>query len=134
LPDEPPADREAELDRRVAVWRMLAGDALPFDPEEFRRWEERAIDHAGDLSSTTAHALATPTPLARGAELGGITTPTLVIQGPLDQINPPPHGRHLAESIPGARLVEIPGMGHALPSAVHRPLAEVILAHTHQHP
>jgi 10-carbomethoxy-13-deoxycarminomycin esterase/esterase len=57
-----------------------------------------------------------------------------VIQGPQDPINPPPHGQHLAEMIPGTRLVEIPGMGHALPTAVHRPLAEAILAHTHQHP
>lgn len=27
----PATDREVELDRRVAAWRMLAGDALPFD-------------------------------------------------------------------------------------------------------
>ncbi|MGH8904381.1 MAG: alpha/beta fold hydrolase [Egibacteraceae bacterium] len=131
---EPAADREVELDRRVAVWRMLAGDVLTFDPEEARQWEERAIDHAGDLASTTAHALATPPPLARRAELGGITAPTLVIQGTEDPLFPPPHGRHLADMIPGARLVEIPGMGHVMPSVVHRPLADAILAHTHQHP
>jgi pimeloyl-ACP methyl ester carboxylesterase len=131
---EPAADREAELDRRIGMWRMLAGDVLAFDAQEFRKWEERAIDHAGDLTSTTAHAMAALTPLTRGAELSGITTPTLVIQGSQDPINPPPHGRHLAESIPGARLVEIPGMGHALPTAIHRPLAEAILAHTRQHP
>lgn len=82
---------------------------------------------------TTAHALATPTPLTRGVELGGITTPTLVIQGTEDPFFPPPHGRHLAQAISGARLVEIPGMGHVMPSVVHRPLADAILAHTHQH-
>ncbi|MGH8888007.1 MAG: alpha/beta fold hydrolase [Egibacteraceae bacterium] len=130
----PTADREAEVDRRVRVWRALAGDVLAFDPEEFRRREERAIDHAGDLAVATGHALAAATPLARGAELGGITTPTLVIQGPQDPLFPLPHGRHLAEVIPDARLVEIPGMGHALPSVAHGPLADAILAHTHQHP
>ncbi len=129
----PATDREAELDRRVEVWRALAGGVLPFDSAEFRRLEERAIEHAGTLVPSTAHALATPVPLARGAELGGITTSTLVIQGPEDPLNPPPHGRHLAEAIPGSRLVEIPGMGHALPSAVHRPLAEAILTHTSEH-
>ncbi len=126
---EPVADRTAELDRRVAEWRALSGEVLPFDAEEFRRWEERSIDHAGSLVQPSAHALATPVPLERGAELRGITTPTLVIQGPKDPLNPPPHGRHLADCIPGARLVEIPGMGHALPRAVHRPLADAILAH-----
>jgi pimeloyl-ACP methyl ester carboxylesterase len=130
---EPATDREAELDRRVAIWQALAGDALPFDPQEFRRREEKAIDHAGDLASTLAHSLALPTPPERGAELSGITTPTLVIHGTHDPYFPPPHGRHLAEVIPGARLVEIPGMGHAFPSVVHRPLADAILAHTHQH-
>lgn len=49
LGQEPATDRDAELDRRVAVWRALSGDVLPFDPEEFRRGAERAIDHAGDL-------------------------------------------------------------------------------------
>ncbi len=129
---EPTRDRASELDRRVAEWRALSGDRLPFDADEFRRWEERVIDHAGSLVQPMAHAMATPVPLARGAELRGITTPTLVIQGGQDPLNPPPHGRHLAESIPGARLVELPDMGHALPSAIHLPLAHAILAHTHR--
>ncbi|HEV3360926.1 MAG TPA: alpha/beta fold hydrolase [Pseudonocardiaceae bacterium] len=126
---EPGADREAELDRRVAEWRLLAGDELPFDANEFRRWEQRDIDHSGTLAKPSAHARATPVPTSRGAELTGISTPTLVVQGMLDPLNPPPHGRHLADQIPGARLLEVPGMGHALPGAVHPVLAEAILTH-----
>ena len=76
------------------------------------------------------HAFAAPFPVSRGKELRGVTTPTLIIQGMLDPLNPPPHGRHLAELIPGARLVEIGDMGHALPTAVHRRIADLILAHT----
>ncbi|WNG45948.1 alpha/beta fold hydrolase [Archangium minus] len=129
---EPVRDRASELDRRVAEWRALSGDKLPFDASEFRRYEERVIDHAGSLVQPSAHALATPVPLVRGAELRGITTPTLVIQGGQDPLNPPPHGLHLAQSIPGARLVELPNMGHALPSAIHQPLADAILEHTHR--
>lgn len=124
---EAAADREAELDRRAAEWQALSGDGLPFDAAEFRRWEERAIDHAGTLAQPFAHALAAPVPTSRGAELRGVTTPTLVVQGQRDPLNPPPHGRHLAGLIPGARLVEIPGLGHALPRAVHGALAELIL-------
>ncbi len=127
---EPGRDREAELEWRVEEWRLLSGGGLPFIESEFRRWEEKAIAHAGTHQQPTAHALAAPFPVERGAELRTITTPTLVIQAPHDPLNPPPHGRHLAELIPGARLVELPGMGHALPSAVHRPLAELILEHT----
>jgi pimeloyl-ACP methyl ester carboxylesterase len=124
------ADTEAEIDRRVAEWRALSGNALPFDEAEFRSWERRAIDHAGTRVQPRNHAFATPAPLSRGADLGRVTTPTLVVQAALDPLNPPPHGRHLADLVPGARLAEIAGMGHALPSAVHRPLADLILAHT----
>lgn len=126
---EPGRDREAELAWRVEGWRLLSGGG-PFVESDFRRQEEKAIAHAGTHQQPTAHALATPFPVERGAELRSVTTPTLVIQAPRDPLNPPPHGRHLAELIPGARLVEIPGMGHALPSAVHQPLAELILEHT----
>ncbi|QRN98007.1 hypothetical protein JRI60_02730 [Archangium violaceum] len=106
--------------------RTLAGDALPFDAAEFRRYEERAMEHAGTIVQPTAHALATPVALSRGTELRQVTTPTLVIQAPKDPLNPPPHGRHLAGLIPGARLAEIPGMGHALPRVIHESLAELI--------
>ena len=51
----------------------------------------------------------------------------MVLQAPLDPINPPPHGRLLAAAIPGARCAEIAGMGHALPGAVHRPLVRHLL-------
>lgn len=128
---EPGRDREAELAWRIEEWRVLSGGELPFVESEFRRLEEKAIEHAGTHQQPTAHAFATPFPVERGRELRSVTTPTLVIQAPRDPLNPPPHGRHLAEMIPGARLVEIPGMGHALPSAVHRQLADLILEHTH---
>ena len=48
----------------------------------------------------------------------------------LDPVFPPAHARHLAALIPSARLVTVPRMGHALPSALLEPLAAAILAHT----
>lgn len=41
-----------------------------------------------------------------------IAAPTLVISGTADRIVPPENSRILAERIPGAKLVELPGMGH----------------------
>ncbi|MDX5577425.1 alpha/beta hydrolase, partial [Streptomyces sp. ID01-9D] len=54
------------------------------------------------------------------------------ISAPAEPVAPPPHAEHLAQVIRGARLVEIPGMGHALPREVHAPLAAAILDHTGQ--
>ena len=124
-------DPEEELAWRVQHWRILNGDAVPFDPAEFRALEERVIAHSRTAAASFAHALADQAGLERDpAALAALTVPTLVIEAPEDPINPPPHATYLAGTIGGARLVSIPGMGHALPSAVVPQLAEEILAHT----
>jgi len=47
--------------------------------------------------------------------LGRVRVPTLVVRGERDLLVPAEAGRSWAESVPGARLVEIPGAGHCLP-------------------
>jgi 3-oxoadipate enol-lactonase len=47
-------------------------------------------------------------------ELRDLTVPTLVITGTADVIVPPANGRLLADLLPHAELVEIPGAGHAV--------------------
>ena len=127
-----PRDRAAEVAFNVEHWRLLSGAARggPFEEAEFRALEERIRDHAGHDEPTVAHALADPSNLARGHELARVRTPTLVIDAPLDPVFPPPNAPHLAALIPAARLVTIPRMGHALPSALIPALADAILAHT----
>lgn len=44
--------------------------------------------------------------------LGSVRTPTLVVVGAEDIVNPPHVSRALAGLIPGARFAEIPGVGH----------------------
>lgn len=125
-----PRDERSELTWRVEHWRRLHGTALPFDPLEFRALEQRLIAHAGRSDSPAAHAQADPGGLDRGDELATITVPTLVVEAPEDPVNPPPHASYLTERIgTAARLVTIPGMGHALPSTILTPLAEAILSH-----
>ncbi|MGW5849825.1 alpha/beta fold hydrolase [Streptomyces sp. NPDC055254] len=123
---------EEELGRRVRRWKLFSGDRVAFDEADFRRWEQQAIDHSGSLSEPQVHYAVQPPPRERAAELRGVRVPTQVIQATQDPIAPPPHGRHLADQIPGADLVEIEGMGHALPASVHRPLAEAVLRHVHR--
>jgi len=54
----------------------------------------------------------------------------LVLHGTEDPMFPPAHAEATAAAIPGARLVMIEGMGHALPMALDARLAEEILRHT----
>jgi pimeloyl-ACP methyl ester carboxylesterase len=124
--------REQEIAFSLDHWRLLSGAAAGghFDPDEFRALEERVRAHTGHDGPIAAHALAEQSGLARGRELAGVSTPTLVIEAPLDPVYPPAHARHLERTIPGARRVTVPRMGHALPAAVLPSLAEAILAHT----
>jgi len=50
----------------------------------------------------------------RRADLGRLQMPALVIHGDRDRIIQPSGGRATAAAIPGAELLEIPGMGHDL--------------------
>lgn len=122
--------RADELAWRVEHWRILAGSVLPFHADEFRRLEERIMDHAGRHDNPVAHARAAATGLERAAELARVRISTLVIEAPEDPVNPPPHAEHLARLIPTARLVTIPGMGYALSDVIVNPLCQAILAHT----
>lgn len=128
-------DRESELDRRVEFWRLLHGDALPFDPAEYRRLEERAIAHAGTIAPATGHVRLGGVPLPRGADdLRGVTAPTLVVQGTEDLFYPPGFGRHLVGLLPDAELLVVDGLGHSLPAAAHRVVADAVLDHVRRHP
>ncbi|MCX4826023.1 alpha/beta fold hydrolase [Streptomyces sp. NBC_01142] len=124
---------EAELERRVEHWRILGGNQLPFDAEYARALERKVIEHTGHYATSTAHARADASNLDRTEQLTGATVPTLVTSAPAEPVSPPPHPHHLAQAIQGAYIIEIPGMGHALPPEVHTPLVAAILDHTTRH-
>ncbi len=125
-----PRDADAELDWRLAHWRILNGTGTPFDVDGFRALEERIVEHAGRHDHPAAHACAAQTGLDRGAELASADVPALVIEAPEDPIYPPPHSGHLARALGSGRLVRIPGMGHAINRTVVQPLAAAILTQT----
>jgi pimeloyl-ACP methyl ester carboxylesterase len=65
----------------------------------------------------------------RTERLRTITVPTLVIHGTADPLIQPDGGRATAEAVPGARLVEIEGMGHDLPLPLVDRVADLIADH-----
>ena len=127
-----PRDAEGELRWRVEHWRLLNGSGTSFDAAEFRALEERVIAHTGRHDPVVAHALMDTSGLERGAELAAVTVPTLVIEAPEDPVYPPPHSGHLVRTLGHARMVRIPGMGHAINRTVISPLAAAILTQTAQ--
>ncbi|WP_037604175.1 bifunctional 3-oxoadipate enol-lactonase/4-carboxymuconolactone decarboxylase PcaDC [Streptacidiphilus rugosus] len=69
--------------------------------------DQRAADPAGYAACCDALAA-----FDLRAELHRIGAPTLVVAGRQDRATPPVHARELADGIPGATLVELPGAAH----------------------
>ncbi len=62
----------------------------------------------------------------RTADLRRLALPALVFHGTIDKVIQPDGGRATAAAIPGAELVEVPGMGHDLPRWVWPQLIDAI--------
>ena len=60
-----------------------------------------------------------------------VKAPTLVIHGTVDPLVRPEGGKDTAASIPGAKLLMIDGMGHALPIAMWPQIIDAIDKHAH---
>ena len=63
--------------------------------------------------------------------LGAVDVPTLVIHGTADPLVDVTGGRATAAAVPGARLVEIAGMGHDLAPWSWPLAAPVLVQHLH---
>jgi 3-oxoadipate enol-lactonase len=88
---------------RPDVVREFRDQIVRMDPSSVRHAVDAVMFHRADIR-----------PL-----LGAIRTPVLVAVGAEDVATPPSRSRDIADRIPGARYVEIPGAGHL--SALDQP-------------
>ena len=68
---------------------------------------------------------------SRKERLAKVKAPTLVIHGTVDPLVRPEGGKDTAASIPGAKLLMIEGMGHALPIPMWPQIIDAIDKHAH---
>ena len=77
-----------------------------------------------------AHQLRAMAGWGGAQRLADIDVPTVVVHGAEDRLAPPANGRRLAELIPHARYVELPGVGHLVPYEAPEELTRLLsLAH-----
>jgi len=123
-----PAPKTREERIQVGVWakRRLLGSADPYDDEYERARVTAAVDrayHPAGFARQLGAIVAAPSRLGR---LSSLRVPALVVHGRDDILVPVDNGRKVAAAIPGARLMEIEGMGHDLPSRVWEQVADAI--------
>jgi pimeloyl-ACP methyl ester carboxylesterase len=101
----------------VASFRRIgSATRTPEDDEDVRVTARRAFARErGDGGSRQLAACVGERD--RTADLRGLGCPALVVHGDRDRIIRPDGGRATAAAIPGAELLEIPGMGHDLARA-----------------
>mgnify|MGYP001579014406 CR=1 FL=1 len=94
----------------IAIRRMFPEAFIAANPQVVAE-RKRALQQQADAACFQAACLALAkldfTPL-----LGNIHNPTLVMAGALDQTTPPALAQELANGIPGAKFLKIPGCGH----------------------
>jgi pimeloyl-ACP methyl ester carboxylesterase len=129
-PDPDWSDREAVVEASVRGWRPYAG-TRSFDEARLREIAGRAFDRSTNIeSSMKNHWLISGGEPVKG-RLGDVNVPTLVLHGTEDPLFPYAHAEALADEIPGARLLPLPGMGHEMPPRpVWDQVAGAILEHT----
>lgn len=110
-----PTEREAYIEHRVKTGKIFHGTGLPYDENRRREMMARVYDRCFYPQGQARQLMATMAHGNRKPKLSSITAPTVVIHGSDDPLVPVTGGKDTAESIPGADLVIIDGMGHSLP-------------------
>jgi pimeloyl-ACP methyl ester carboxylesterase len=130
-----PKDKDEAIERIVKLFAVVGSPGFERDESDLRALAAESWDRGGGDDAGTGRQLQAV--LASGNRtkaIARITAPTLVIHGKADKLVRPSGGRATAQAIPGARLVEIDGMGHDLPRGLWPRLVDLIARHAEQAP
>jgi pimeloyl-ACP methyl ester carboxylesterase len=122
----PPATREERIELAMTIHRTLAGAGDQLDDAVERARAERSVDRAYYPLGVGRQLVAIMAAGSRLEALKHVRVPTLVVHGTDDILVPIENGRRVAGAVPGARFVEIRGMGHDIPERVWAELADGI--------
>ena len=124
-----PTDQAAYFESYVQSWNVLRAGHFPLD-------EARDLARAGqhfarglNPAGVARQLLAIFASGSRKQALAAVKAPTLVIHGDADPLVPLACGVDVAASVPGAKLLVIEGMGHALPISMWPRIIGAIAAH-----
>src|ERR1019366_5928820 len=115
-----PASRTAYIDNHVAALGVYGSKPEWLDEKVIRARAGAAYDRCFCPAGVGRQMRAVMHDGSRAGQLSELDLPALVIHGSRDTLIDPSGGRQTAALIPGARFVEIDGMGHDYPPPVWR--------------
>jgi pimeloyl-ACP methyl ester carboxylesterase len=127
----PVTTKDEYLERFAQTWKILRVGSFPEDEARDRSRAERTFERGLNPAGVGRQLRAILASGSRKQRLGSVKAPTLVIHGTVDPLVRPEGGKDTAASIPGAKLVMIEGMGHALPIPMWPQIIDAIDQHAH---
>jgi pimeloyl-ACP methyl ester carboxylesterase len=127
----PPATKEEFFARFAQTWKILRVGSFPEDEALDRSRAERTFARGLNPAGVGRQLRAILASGSRKERLRQVRAPTLVIHGTVDPLVHPEGGKDTAASIPGAKLLMIEGMGHALPIPMWPQIIDAIDRHAH---
>jgi pimeloyl-ACP methyl ester carboxylesterase len=121
----PPPERAAYIERQVEAHHVYGSKPEWLDDEAIRQRAAAAYDRCFCPDGIVRQMKAVGRDGSRSEQLAAVDLPVLVLHGSRDTLIDPSGGRRTAELIPGARYVEIEGMGHDYPPPVWRQWVDV---------
>src|SRR3954464_14152335 len=122
-----PRDREAFIQHAVEMFAKIGGSGYQADVEDLRTIATTSYDRGHDPRGAHRPPGAPIAERDRSEALGRLRVPATVIHGADDRLVRPSGGRATARAIPGARLLEIAGMGHGLPRGAWPTIIDAIV-------
>jgi pimeloyl-ACP methyl ester carboxylesterase len=127
----PPKTKEEFFERFAQTWKVLRVGSFPLDEAKDRERAERVFARGLNPAGVGRQLRAILASGSRKERLRAVKAPTLVIHGTVDPLVRPEGGKDTAASIPGARLLMVDGMGHALPIPMWPQIIDAIDQHAH---
>ena len=127
----PPTTKEEFLVRFAQTWKVLRVGHFPLDEAKDRERAERVFSRGLNPAGVGRQLRAILASGSRKERLRSVKAPTLVIHGTVDPLVRPEGGKDTAASIPGARLMMVDGMGHAIPIPMWPQIIDAIDKHAH---
>jgi pimeloyl-ACP methyl ester carboxylesterase len=127
----PPKTKEEFFVRFAQTWKVLRVGHFPLDEAKDRERAERVFERGLNPAGVGRQLRAILASGSRKERLRAVKAPTLVIHGTVDPLVRPEGGKDTAASIPGAKLMMVDGMGHAIPIPMWPQIIDAIDKHAH---
>lgn len=128
LAEPSPSQRDAYIQHSLKVLGVLNG-TFPVDEEQQKKAAGETFDRNYNPDGFMRQYAAVLSAGNRKKQLAALKIPALVIHGTDDPLIPKEAGQDTANTIPGAKLCLVKGMGHSFPKQIWQEIINQISSH-----